>query len=274
MDRRAETLRVLTWNLWWRFGPWEERQPAILATLRSADADLVCLQEVWATEDGDDQAAALASGLGFHHCRSRAPFWKGVSFGNALLSRWPILSSETVALPGAGGAPSPRTALLATVDAPGGPVTVVVTHLEYRFDLNELRAAQLAAICDLVDGVRPAPESSFPVIVAGDLNALPDSDEMRRMLGRSAPHRPGLVFHDAWEVAGDGTAGHTWSSRNPHLVDATWPNRRIDYVLVSWPRPKDRGTPVACRIVGDVPVDDVMPSDHFAVVADLRNRVG
>jgi len=23
-------MRVLTWNLWWRFGPWEERRKAIL----------------------------------------------------------------------------------------------------------------------------------------------------------------------------------------------------------------------------------------------------
>ena len=28
------TVRVASWNLWWRFGPWESRAPAILETLR------------------------------------------------------------------------------------------------------------------------------------------------------------------------------------------------------------------------------------------------
>ena len=27
-------LRVATWNVWWRFGPWKDRQPAIAETLR------------------------------------------------------------------------------------------------------------------------------------------------------------------------------------------------------------------------------------------------
>ena len=48
--------RVLTWNLWWQFGPWRERQPAILSVLQEQDADIVFLQEVWAQEGGLDQA--------------------------------------------------------------------------------------------------------------------------------------------------------------------------------------------------------------------------
>ena len=48
-------MRVATWNIWWRFGPWEQRAPGIEATLRSIDADIVCLQETW-TLDGRRQA--------------------------------------------------------------------------------------------------------------------------------------------------------------------------------------------------------------------------
>ena len=55
-----DAARVLTWNLWWHFGPWEARQPAILETLRRVDADVVCLQEVWEHVDGANQAADLA----------------------------------------------------------------------------------------------------------------------------------------------------------------------------------------------------------------------
>jgi hypothetical protein len=26
-------MRILSWNLWWRYGPWERRREAIAATL-------------------------------------------------------------------------------------------------------------------------------------------------------------------------------------------------------------------------------------------------
>ncbi|MDX2860114.1 endonuclease/exonuclease/phosphatase family protein, partial [Streptomyces scabiei] len=45
-------MRVVTWNLWWRFGPWQERQKAILAVLRELRPDAVGLQEVWQRGDG------------------------------------------------------------------------------------------------------------------------------------------------------------------------------------------------------------------------------
>ena len=38
-------MRVVTWNLWWRFGPWQERQPAIARSLVELKPDIVCLQE-------------------------------------------------------------------------------------------------------------------------------------------------------------------------------------------------------------------------------------
>ena len=33
-------MRVMTWNLWWRFGAWEQRQRAIVETIRRADPDV------------------------------------------------------------------------------------------------------------------------------------------------------------------------------------------------------------------------------------------
>jgi len=38
------TARVMTWNLWWRFGPrWRDRQPGIVATLSAVDPAAVTL---------------------------------------------------------------------------------------------------------------------------------------------------------------------------------------------------------------------------------------
>jgi endonuclease/exonuclease/phosphatase family metal-dependent hydrolase len=59
-------LRVMTWNLWWRFGPhWTDRQHGIRQTLRAVDADLVALQEVWGGAE-TTQAHELGASLGLH----------------------------------------------------------------------------------------------------------------------------------------------------------------------------------------------------------------
>jgi endonuclease/exonuclease/phosphatase family metal-dependent hydrolase len=62
-------MRVLTWNLWWRFGPWEDRQPAIEAEFRRVDPDIVFLQEMWAV-DGIDQARQPADAAGWDLARA------------------------------------------------------------------------------------------------------------------------------------------------------------------------------------------------------------
>ncbi len=262
-------VRVLTWNVWWRFGPWEARQDAIVSTLRDANADVICLQEVWSAEGGDDQAAVLAEALGLSFARTPSPFWEGVSFGNAILSRWPILNVAHHPLPQVSGKVGPRGAVVVTIDAPHGPMIAVCTHLDYRFDHSADRVAQVQNLATLVSEIRGDPESSFPVILAGDFNATPDSDEIRALTGRTTPLVPGLIFQDCWELVGEG-AGHTWSDRNEYLADSNWPNRRLDYVLVSWPRPKGLGKPVSASLVGTTPGDGVTPSDHYGVLVELR----
>ena len=47
-------------------------------------------------------------------------------------------------------------------------------------------------------------------------------------------------------------------------------DRRIDYVFTGWRKAGGAGHPVGCRLAGNEPVDGVWPSDHFAVVAELR----
>ena len=128
---------------------------------------------------------------------------------------------------------------------------------------------QLDEIATMVDRERADPRSSYPPIVMGDLNAVPDSDEMRRMTGLAPPARSGLVFTDAWARVGEGS-GATYSATNPYVVDSAWPERRLDYVLVGWPRPRPAGNPITARLFGTEPVDGVVASDHYGVVADLH----
>lgn len=252
-------MRILTWNLWWKFGPWEERQSAIEEVLRRQEADILFLQEVRIT---DGQAERLAEVLGLPAVVSSG----AREMGNALISRWPIINHGSVALPDHNGEPAYRRALHATIDTPWGPWPMICTHLDHRFDNSATRLKQVDAVADLALSLRATGE--LPVLIGGDFNAVPDSDEIRRLTGRSPVRHPNQVFNDMWELQGAGP-GHTWSGLNPYLADANWPNRRIDYLFASWPRPKPAGHPRQVWLAGTGPIDGVQASDHFAVVADI-----
>ncbi|HZB72529.1 MAG TPA: endonuclease/exonuclease/phosphatase family protein [Acidimicrobiales bacterium] len=260
-------LRVLTWNLWWRFGPWERRRPAIAATLAELRPDVVALQEVWGEPGGTNLAAELGAELGYEHAYAFRLSLDGVDFGNAVLSRWPITSSTATDLPAPPDADELRLMLRADVDGPRGRFQVFSTHLNWRFDHSAVRQEQVRTIAEAVAAARPR---TFPPVLCGDFNAVPDSDEVRMLTGRAAGPVDGLVFHDAWEVAGDGGPGPTWSNANPYAALDLEPDRRIDYVLTGWPKAGGAGHVTSCRVVGTEPVDGVVPSDHYGVLAELR----
>ena len=46
--------------------------------------------------------------------------------------------------------------------------------------------------------------------------------------------------------------------------------RRIDYVFSGWPKEDGAGQIVRCTVAGKDAVGGVHPSDHYAVVAELR----
>jgi endonuclease/exonuclease/phosphatase family metal-dependent hydrolase len=257
----------MTWNLWWRFGDHERRAPAIAATIAAVDPDVVCLQEVWS--DGEvDFGDRLAGELGMHHVANEPDRY---GFANAVLSRWPAHPLADHRLPGRDGSPGHRRVVVAGIETPWGAWPFASTHLDHRFDDSATRRRQAVELLTVAAMHRDDPAASLPVVIGADLNAVPDSDEVRLLTGRT-PGVDGIVVSDCWEQVGDG-AGHTWRRDNPHVADSAWPDRRLDYVLVSWPRPKPVGNPVAARLAGVRPVEVdgqlVWPSDHAAVVVDL-----
>ena len=261
-----DRLRVLSWNLWWRFGPWEERLPAIVASIERLDADLIALQEVWVA-DGTSSAHVIAEALGYHVEVAHRLELDGVGFGNAVVSRWPIARAAVRPLPSAGGTDEQRLALLAEVEAPNAPVQIISTHLNWRHDESAVRQAQVRELCAFIAAERPR---SYPPILCGDFNAEPDSDEVRMLTGLVAVPVPGLVFRDAWTSPGVEGTGCTWVDANPFAAAEHEQERRIDYVFTGWRRNDGRGAPLSCQVVGDVPVQGVWPSDHLGVLAELR----
>ncbi len=254
------TCRVATWNVWGRYGDWEPRQAGIESVLRSAAADIVCLEETWAAGPAR-QADAIGDALGLAH-RVAVTDWPQDDWhsGAAVVARWPIARHEKRALPGGG------TALYAEVSGPRGPLQVFVVMLDYPLHASGPRQEQVRELCRFVGDTQ---DRRHLTVVCGDFNAGPDSDEVRLLTGRAAPPTPGLVFYDAWEVAGDGGPGFTWSNDNPLAAVGLLPDRRFDYVLSAWPRRGGAGHPIACRLLGAEPAG-IPLSDHYGVVADLR----
>jgi len=265
-DALETRVRVSTWNIWWRFGPWKRRRPAIAATLARLDADVIALQEVW-SDEATNLAAELAAELGYHHVFASSMDIKGFGFGDALLSRWPIARYQSIMLHGQQENGESRLVLFAEIDGPRGPLPVFSTHLNWRFEHSHVRQHQVTDLARFVDRMRPW---TFPPIVCGDFNAEPASEEIRMLTGLTTCPVEGLVFRDAWLGAGGGGPGYTWDNTNPYVVAECEPDRRIDYILVGWPEARGAGHIVDCRIAGNEPVGGVWPSDHHAVLAELR----
>lgn len=261
-------LTVLTFNIWNRGDPWEQRLALIRAGLRALSPDLVALQEVIRLGDDFDQAHLLAEGLGYQvvfgrHAESPWPF------GNAILSRWPVARSAVFPLPHA-GTDERRTLLFAEIESPHGKIPFFCTHLNWKLHEGSVRAEQVRYLADRVADLAPLGGGTFPPIVCGDFNAEPDADEIRFMRGLTGLGGKTVYFADCFGVAGDGTPGHTFARRNAYAAHAHEPDRRIDYVFVRGPDDTYRGVPLSASVVLDQAEAGVWPSDHFGVFARIR----
>jgi endonuclease/exonuclease/phosphatase family metal-dependent hydrolase len=265
---------VLTWNIWWRFGPhWQDRQRALLRTLSEVDADVIALQEVWGNAQ-TTQAHEFAEQLKLHASFAE-PSYPPVSdvprgdedgqltLGLGLLSRWPIANVERVELPARHRAFAP-VAIVARLEHPSGLLPIVVACLEYEPAYNDDRIAQAQALADLATD--PALDGPLPIMVAGDLNAAPTSPVLRPLCD---------VMTDAWSDGSGEAAAATLPSSHPsapveaeELID-----QRIDHIFYRPGQWAQRVTVESVSLAG-APVDGIHPSDHRAVVCRLSWRAG
>ena len=211
----ARGVRVLSYNLHFGFdvSGWSDLE-GVARAIEASGAEVVGLQEVsrgWYVNGATDMLAWLQRRLRMPYAR-----FAGASdaiWGNAVLSRYPIVAGEVVRLPRE-GVPLRRNALRVELDLGAGRrLGVVVTHLHHVEGEAgaRVRLAQVPRLLELVAG-RPA------TVLMGDLNAEPGSAEIALL--RAA----GLT--DAFTAAGGGPA-----------VEPTWPadrpDRRIDWIWLS-----------------------------------------
>ena len=222
------------------------RIPELANFVGQTGADIVLLQEVdvgTRRSGGVDQIAELARRTGFTSAFGRTIDYDGGRFGNAVLSRWPILEARMIPLNGAApaGADSsrhePRGALRIVVAAPQGRITVVDTHLDASGG-DTWREQEADSLEKLVAHARDAGEV---VIAGGDFNSTPESAAHETL--RNAGLR------DAWPVCGSGDAA---------TFPASAPVKRIDFLFLTG------ATSCTSARVPDTPL-----SDHRPLLVDV-----
>lgn len=267
-------VKVLTYNVHgWVApdgGPNVDRVTEVIAR---TDADIVSLNEVFHPLDaGALPALALVAGwLGMRFAFGATQPAEGhpahPPYGNAVLSRWPIMAHAAHHL-----APAvsygKRGLLEARILLPSGrPLTVYVTHLDHRSE--EVRLAQWAS----ADTWLARDRGRFHLAL-GDFNALSASDYAApgaaEKLAAYQQERgwPTPAFELVGRVMKSGYADAYCAAGGAEAGGATWPagapERRIDYIFVP--------SSFAAAIRACAPVSEpaaVAASDHLPVLAEI-----
>lgn len=219
-------LRVLTYNI----AHGEQGLDKILDLLKASQADVIALNEVdngMARSEFVAQAAWLANELGMHYYFGPA---KDMTYGNAVLSHYPILEVNNIVLPSLRENRGCLTALVQLLDT---QVRFFITHLGLR---QQERFQQIEDIKAFMDSY---PEENK--LLLGDFNAKPFSPEIEMITAN---------LLDAFAQKGQGE-GVTY----PAISEA-----RIDYIFVS---PKIGINQVKV-------LNDQAASDHYPVLAQLE----
>ncbi|WP_196411387.1 endonuclease/exonuclease/phosphatase family protein, partial [Xanthomonas translucens] len=242
------TLSVVTLNLHYDKLDWPKRRNQIVQTLRELHPDAIALEEVLQHDTLPNQAQWLAEQLGYAWYFTSVDLPGAAQrYGNALLTRRPILAREQIRL---NPLDDSRTAGRLRLDVDGRAVNLYVTHLHWTQAGGALRERQLQ---DLLAWVEKTADGA-PSLLAGDFNASADAPELAAL--RAGFDDSYGSLHGAKDRRGDSTL-------NPKFN----PPKRIDHVFFQ----RARFEPVSSRILFQTPdANGVWASDHFGLVSTLR----
>jgi endonuclease/exonuclease/phosphatase family metal-dependent hydrolase len=221
-ERQEGPLRVLSLNVLHGFPRFEHlsrRLDLIAAEIRRQDADIVCLQEVpWTLHLGSG-AQYLAEHTDLNHLYLRANGnRRAILFeeGEVILSRFPLRDVAFVELRPQAGFFEHRVVLRATAATPWGDVGVFTTHLtDGDREVNRQQAESLLSFV--------AASGSGPAVVAGDLNAVPDSTQIETLAQQ---------WTDTRLAASPGDDGFTCCIDDLNAEIAESLDERIDYLFL------------------------------------------
>jgi endonuclease/exonuclease/phosphatase family metal-dependent hydrolase len=291
-------MRVVTYNI--QFGRGRDGRYDIDRTAQALlGADIVGLQEAeayWDRSGNIHQVEHIAAALGDYHFvygatvdihKTVAGAHRRRQFGNAVLSRWPIITTRTFLYPKLSplNAHSIQRGITeATIETPLGVVRVYTSHFSHLCTEERMQHARLAlethrrapadgpvtsgtAIADRGEIDPSWSESTLPVVPAsailmGDLNFTPDEPPYALLAGPRSSGYGRLIqpdgFVDTWTAAGNGEEdGHTL-----YQDMGTRRGKRIDYILA---------TPDLAELVESaVVLTDTEASDHQPVAATFK----
>lgn len=237
-------LRVLCYNI--HYGQGNDGQydlQRLAAVITQCKPDLVALQEVdvGVKRSGRvHQARRLGELTGMAVRFGPTQHYEGGLYGNAVLSKRPILDVVIHPLPYTEATPElvtyPRGAIAVTIRGPDGqPLRFISTHFQHNVPEDRVAEAQAVNVLSAAD------DDTLPTILAGDINALPDSEPVRILLER-------------WTNAIDEAAAPT--------VPSAKPTSRIDYIFY---RPASRFRLLEAKVIAEP-----MASDHRPVFVVLE----
>ena len=268
------SIRVATQNIWRHHEDWPRRRSILRQGFSALEPDLVAFQEALVDGDYEQPRDLVGSDFHFAHQQAREHDGSGVS----IASRWPI--GEVRELDERGSVrPHPHNfncgTLAAEINAPE-PIgrLLFVNHIpSWPLDFELEREVQTVAAARLVEEMLDGRQAH--VILAGDMDAEPDSASMRFLRGLQSLDGTSVRYRDVWAATHPGESGHTFTPENPMVTtgeEGHWAlelGRRIDYIFI---RCSDHGPTLdvrACERLFDEPVDGAWASDHFGVTADL-----
>ena len=156
----VDSIRVVTFNV--KYARHIDQAITLLrSTAALQNADIVTLQEM-------DEAGTrrIAEALTMSYVYYPASVEHGRDFGNAVLSRWPIVADEKIVLPHhARFVGTQRIATAATITVRGLPLRVYSVHLATRMEIGPgSRRDQVRAVL--------ANAAAYPrVVIGGDMNS-------------------------------------------------------------------------------------------------------
>ncbi|WP_331375275.1 endonuclease/exonuclease/phosphatase family protein [Sinorhizobium chiapasense] len=262
-------MHVITYNI--QYGKGRDGRYDIDRTADALiSADIIGLQEVeayWERSGNIHQVQRITDRLGGYHAvfGATVDIHKSLEgrevrrqFGNAILSRWPIITTRTFLFPKLGpanGHSIQRGLTEATIDTPIGLLRVYTSHFSHLCDEERMEHARItldvhrrAVVEGPVSGgdhrdiswlEELPPSVPSEAILMGDLNLTPDGPVYPVLVGPTSPQYGRLIqpdcFVDAWTAAGHAEdSGPTFYT--DWMAKTGW---RVDYMLVT-PGLKDR----------------------------------
>ena len=161
----SKSLRIVTYNIHKCRGMDARVRPErVAAVLAELDADVIALQEVVRGKKEKDQLVVIAKAIGAKHYRFGATRkYRGADYGNAVISRLPIISHEAYDI--TASRREPRGCLRADIDIGGRTLRLFNAHLGTGL-FERRKQAQLL----IADKLLNNPNFSGSRIMLGDFN--------------------------------------------------------------------------------------------------------